>query len=283
MPPLLGVHEREEDVPTERRAQEFPGHAAVRIFAPGVITNPFDLVPKIDRQCAAAWRAGHTAVWSFKPHPRHVAEGRWDTHLTALGTHLREHRRDKPTIVVIWHEPERDLGTYFDTPEAFVRMFNTVHRQLTAAYPRLTTCHAALNYAYRDGGFDDAMARRWRTSARLKGIDAYSGRSFPLKTILPELSGYQRWRRCVVRNSRRWAAIERGWTCPETSCRQRAQTIEREFDWLSVQDIPPEVYMIWGSTGVEGDLGLALDPLARAAVAAGFTRLAATGTVQGLR
>jgi hypothetical protein len=270
---LLGVHESDRSV--AERAAEFPGHGATRIFHPGV-RDPEDLVACIERECGETWAAAQTAIWSFKPRPARVADGSWRPPVEDLARHLRAHRHTKPTIIVVWHEPENDIGNAFAAPEDFVHMFNTVHIWMRRIYRQAPTCHAALGYAYRDGGMDDHTARRWRTRARIKALDAYSGRSFPLATTLPDLSGYRRWRRIIVADNPRWAITERGWTCPAEHSATRAATIEREFAWLAAEQVPPQVYLIWASAGREADPGLRLDAPARRAVAAGFAHLADT-------
>jgi hypothetical protein len=276
MPVLLGVHEK--TTTSAERGLQYPGHAAARIFSANVLTEPDDLTERITRQCGEAWRSGHTAVWSFKPAPARVFDGTWKQPVQQLARYLYAYRDVCPTIVTIWHEPENDIPRWFATPEEFVTMFNTVHVWLTAIHPDLITCHAAMAYAYRDSGLmDDTQAARWRTLARLNSIDAYSGRSFPLTTILPELSGYARWRRKVDRYSAQWGVTERGWTCPPIGSADRARTIAREFRWLTHQARPPQLYLIWGSSGSEGDEGLALDAAAQTAVRDGF-RLLATQT-----
>ena len=268
---VLGVHDTLTD--SARRAADYPGHRATREFLPGV-RAPQDLIGMIDRMCADTWRNGHTAGWSFKPDPRHVADGTWRRPIQDLGAHLYEHRGDRPTLVVIWHEPENDIGAHFDSPEHFVTTFNTVHGWLTDGRRRqILTCHAALGYAYRDGAMTDAEARRWRTRAHVHAVDAYSGRTFPLAAILPEHTGYRRWRRELVAG-RRWAVTERGWTCRAPGDGAvRVAAINREFRWLGQQERPPYLYLIWGSSGRELDPGMMLDPDARRAVADGFARL----------
>lgn len=268
----FGVHET--GTTSAKRAADFPGHTATRIFLPGVQAAPVDLVAKIERQCAPTWETGHVAAWSFKPHPADVADGSWRRPVEDLAAYLREYYETKRTIVIIWHEPENDRS-HFKTPEDFVTMFNTVHKWMRAVWNHTKTCHAAMAYAYRDNkGFDDAYARRWRTHAIMHGVDAYSGRSFPLSATLPEHTGFARWKREVARNSR-WGVIERGWTCAPQYNKKRADTIHREFKWLAGLAQKPDTYLLWNSTGTEADQGLILDPAGRAAVADGFKLLGA--------
>jgi hypothetical protein len=274
MATMLGIHETGST--SARRAADYPGHTATRQFMSGVQAAPVDLVAKIERQCAATWEDGHTAAWSFKPHPADVADGSWRKPVEKLAAYLRDNRKTKRAIVIIWHEPENELHGYFKTPEDFVAMFNTVHGWIKTVYPAAKTCHAALAYAYRDGrgGFSDKDARRWRTHATVHGVDVYSGRSFPLETILPDHPGFARWHREVARNSR-WGVIERGWTCAPKDNAKRAATIAREFAWMADISNPPDTYIVWNSTGNENDAGLILDPAGRKAVSSGFKQLGA--------
>jgi hypothetical protein len=273
----LGVHETETT--SAKRAAAFPGHTATRIFVPGVQSKPFDLVTRIERQCGPTWADGHIAAWSIKPHPKTVADGGWRKPFEDLAAYLKDNYKGKRTIVIIWHEPENDLHATFKTPEDFTRMFNTVDGWMRKTWSGTKTCHAALAYAYRDKrGFTDADARRWRTNAKVHGVDVYSGRSFPLSAILPEHTGFARWAREVARIDQggRWAVTERGWTCSKQYNKKRADTIRREFQWLATQKNQPDTYLLWNSTGTENDAGLILDPAGRQAVADGFKLLGAS-------
>lgn len=268
----LGVHEI--DTSSAKRAADYPGHTTTRIFLPGVQQAPVNLVDKIEKQCGSTWADGGIAAWSFKPHPEDVADGSWKRSVQDLAAFLKTNYKTKRTILVIWHEPEND-SKYFPTPEHYVRMFNAVDKWMRDVWTGVKTCHAAMAYAYRDGkgGFTDDQARRWRTTAKVHGVDAYSGRSFPLTNILPEHSGFARWRRCVAGDSR-WGVIERGWTCQPKDNPVRAATIKREFDWLAKEPLQPDTYIVWNSTGTENDAGLRLDATGRAALVKGFQGLA---------
>lgn len=276
MATMLGVHEK--DTGSGDRAAAFPGHCATRDFEPGVLASPVDLVKKIKAECADTWAAGHTAVWSFKPHPAKVADGSWRKPVQDLATWLLKHKDDCPTIIIIWHEPENDVPKFFRNAAAFVQMFNTVYEWLVEIFPGLTIAHAALAYRYRDGGeITDKTAAQWRTKANLHLVDVYSGRTFPLTAILPEHSGFARWFTYVVAGDKRWGAGERGFTATADKSATRAQTIGREFAWLAVQPVKPELYLIWNTAGSEGDKGLILDQAARTAVAEGFRLLIDAG------
>jgi hypothetical protein len=265
---LLGVHQKQQPADT---AHEFAGHRGTRIFLPDVI-HPRDLVRKLKIQCADTWAANQVAVWSFKPHPADVRNGKWRKPVEDLARYLKANPGNK-TAIVIWHEPENDVPLWFKRPEDFVQLFNTVHDWIVAIHPDAWTCHAALAYRYgiKTGGITDGAAKRWRTKARVNTIDAYSGRSFALDQTLPEHPGYQRWRR-IVAPAGPWGVTERGWTCEPKDHPVRAAVIAREFAWLKA--LPPAerpvVYMIWSTSGVEGDPGLILDEHAKTAVRKGF-------------
>lgn len=268
---LLGVHEAAHPDVTGRT---FVGHEATREFMAGVV-SPRSLIEHIKRDLAATWMAGQTGFWSFKPNPDDVASGAWRGPVQDLAM-WAANNPDKPFVLVIWHEPEND----FDTPEAFVDLFNDVHDWVKAINPDLLTCHAALTYRYVDKFITEKDAPRWKTKADLNCADTYSGRTYPLDKILPDLPNFMRWFKHVA--GKRWGLTERGWTItprkqdPEGIDRSavRADSIQREFAWLAMQPTPPEVYLVWATVGTEKDQGLLLDARAKAAVAAGFLLLA---------
>lgn len=274
---LFGVHENIDPAVTVRRV----GGNATRVFSSGVL-DPRDLVKEAGLRCGATWAAGQTAVWSFKPNPGAVASGAWRPYVEALGSYLHANP-GKQTVIVIWHEPENDVPKWFDSPEAFVRMFNTVAGWLRGKHPSVVVAHAALAYRYGDNrGITDAIAPRWRTSADVHCVDIYSGRSNPLDTILPELSSYRRWRKFVARDSR-WGVTERGWTVAGKGGNNalRAATMAREAAWLqSLGADAPEIYLLWNTGGTEGDPGLVLCPQGEKVAKAMTTQLAATAAAR---
>jgi hypothetical protein len=274
---LFGIHENQAPADTAART----GGTTTRAFTNGVIA-PKDLIKVIINACAPAWQADQTAVWSFKPDPRFVRSGQWRGPIEALGRWLKAHPQNK-TVVVIWHEPENDVPEYFADADAFVRMFNTVAGWLRGVHPQVTICHAALGYRYADkvpGGITDATAGRWRTTADLHCIDIYSGRSNPLGKILPELSGFRRWRQYVAPYT--WGVTERGFaaaTRDRAASDERVATIAREADWL-VGNLPV-MYLLWNTEGTEGDPKLVFDAPAERAATALLARLATAGAGTG--
>lgn len=192
---LTGVH---QDAKPAALAKLYPGMNATREFTPNVI-SPGDLVKKMTAVCADTWAAGMTAVWSFKPDPQAVAAGAFVKPLQAAASYLRANP-DKRTYVCIWHEPQND-DDYFARPEDFTRLFNSCHDALKAAHPGVTTVQSDLGYRFADrvkGGISDADAPRWRSRADILCGDFYSGRSFPLGQILPEMSAFRRWHTYLV-------------------------------------------------------------------------------------
>lgn len=256
---LFGVHENIDPAATVARV----GGNATRVFTPGVIA-PRDLIKETTAKCGPTWAAGQTAVWSLKPDPASVANSAWRRPVEDLADFLRDNPAKK-TLVVIWHEPENDTGS-FARPEDFVRLFDTFAGWLRGKNPQVLTAHAALAYRYGDNiDITDAVAPRWRTSADIHCADVYSGRSNPLDTTLPELSAYRRWRTLVARDSR-WGITERGWTISTTGKNagtpaQRVNAMTREAAWL--QALPaaaqPDIYLLWNTGGTENDGGLVFD------------------------
>jgi hypothetical protein len=271
---LLGVHQKK---PPPETAREFAGARGTRIFVANVV-KPMDLVKKLKIQCKDTWDAGQVAVWSFKPNPADVKSGAWRKPVEDLARYIKAHPEQK-TAVIIWHEPENDMPKWFRTPEDFVKLFNTVAGWMTAVHKDIWTCHAALGYKYgvpvKNGGFDDKMAKRWRTKARINTIDAYSGRTWPVDQILPEHPGYVRWRKCVAPTGD-WGVTERGWTAKRKDFPLRSRTMDREFAWLKKLPEParPVVYLVWATEGAENDPGLLLEEKGRASVKRGFKDVA---------
>lgn len=251
---LAGIHENEHPAATARRA----GGNATRDFTANVIT-PGDLVKRVKTVCGPAWAAGQTAVWSFKPSPPEVKSGAWKAPVQALANYLKAHP-DLKIVVIIWHEPENDTPKWFRRPDDFVSLFERCAEWFRAVCPDMVLVHAALGYRYATGTKDitDATARQWRTSANVHCLDIYSGRSNPLATIAPELSGYTRWRQYVAGDDP-WGFTERGWAADPGDYPLRAATIDRESAWLASLAVKPRIYLVWSTEGTEKDDKLILD------------------------
>lgn len=282
---LAGVHEQYQgtvDVTTpEATLQRFPETAVTREFNANPIT-PQNIVPKLKNLCQAVWDAGLVAVVSFKLTPTDVYNGKWKPFIQSAAAWLKDNGHDDDTIFVIWHEPENDVPKWFTGPAQFTLYFNIVHDWLKSAAPSLLTAHAALGYRYADKNMgtstnpnmqpidiDDEEAALWgNTRADIKCIDIYSGRSFPLATILPELTGFKRWLAYTVGSSD-YGVTERGWmadTAQEYA--DREATIRREADWL--RNTPDgrrcKLWIGWLTRGTENDATLKPDSKMSAAV-----------------
>jgi hypothetical protein len=271
---LAGVHEQYQgtvDVTTpEHTLERYPKTAVTREFANGVITLQ-NIVPKLINLCQNVWDAGLTAAVSFKFSVADVLSGAWKPYIQSAAAWLRDNGHDDDTIFIIWHEPENDVPKYFTGAVQFVQYFNTVHDWVKAIAPSLLTAHAALGYRYADGiDIDDTKAAIWgKTKADIKGIDIYSGRSFPLGTILAELTGFKRWVTYVVGATASYAVFERG-LMADTAAEYdlRATIIRREADWLRSDPVGKrcKVYIMWLTSGTENDVTLKPDAKMKDAV-----------------
>ena len=205
--------------------------------------------------CKAAWSKGLIVTWSVKLDVSSVMSGAWQPYLEQLASWIGSSGYNEEFIFVIWHEPENDFK-----PDDYVAYFNKVHDTLKAINPGLITCHAALGYRY-DKIIKDDEAPKWRTKADINAIDIYSGRSFPLTAILPELNGFNKWFKHVVGDSQ-WAMRERGFIANNGMDEaNRAFTMKREADWLATQVAGKRLVwaVLWDTDGTEHDPGLLLD------------------------
>lgn len=282
---LAGVHEQYQGssaTTPEATLQRFPKTAVTREFAASPI-KPQSIVAKLKNLCQEVWDAGLVAAVSFKLTPDEVFNGQWKPYLQAAAAWLKDNGHEADTIFIIWHEPENDVPKWFTGAAQFALYFNKVHDWLKSAAPNLLTCHAALGYQYADKNMgtsskpdmqpiniDDEEAVAWgKTKADIKCIDIYSGRSFPLGTILPELTGFKRWLTHTVGGTATYGVTERGWMA-DTAAEYdlRATTVMREADWL--RDTPDgrrcKLYIAWLTEGTENDPTLKPDSKMAAAV-----------------
>lgn len=271
---LFGVHEETDHTNPTATVTRLGGNAT-RVFTGGTLA-PQSLIAKIEAVSLPSWKAGLTAVWSFKPGTGDVFNGKWRAPVEELADYLKAHP-DRKTVVIPWHEPENDDKSFPRGGVDFVRMFELVAGWMRGRHPKVVLAHAALAYRYARQ-LDDKQAATWRTSADVHCADVYSGRSFPLTAILPEHPGYQRWRRCVARDSA-WGITERGWTIDAPGEQAvRAASMAREAAWLAGQRDQPEWYLLWNTGGTEGDKGLKFDSGAER-VASTITRQYATTAI----
>ncbi len=259
----LGVHENYQGPLARSVAQTvaaFPLAEVTREFEAGIL-EPQSLVTRIERRCGPVWAAGKTAVWSFKPNAAMVLSGAWQPYITALGRYLAAEGRADKTDVVIWHEPENDMGA-----EQFVTLFNTVHDWLKAASGGVVvTSHAALGWRYRNWTVEQAS--HWVTRADIHSIDLYSGRSFPLAMTCQTSVAFQVWKESRPAGTR-WGVSERGWIADPTGTAQRVAAIDAEAEWLRALPVAeqPDFYIVWNTPGVENDPKIVLDAGGVAAV-----------------
>lgn len=282
---LAGVHEQYQgsDATTPAETLErFPQAVITREFQASPI-GPQNIVPKLKSLCQDVWDAGLVAAVSFKFTPADVLSGAWKPYIQSAVAWLRDNGYGDKTLFIIWHEPENDVPKWFRNAEDFVVYFNKVHDWVKAIDPNLLTVHAALGYRYADKNMgtvsnpnmqpidiDDARAKVWgRTKADIKCIDIYSGRSFPLKTILPELTGFMRWVTFTVGDTAKYGVTERGWMADTSQeYTDRAATVMREGDWLRGTELGRRciVWIAWLTAGTENDLTLKPDSKMASAV-----------------
>lgn len=283
---LAGVHEQyqgELDRTTPAATlQRYPLTAVTREFNANPIV-PQSLVPKLKNLCEAVWAVGLVPVVSFKLSVAEVLNGKWKPYVQAAAQWLKDNGHATDTILCIWHEPENDIPKHFKGAVQFVQYFNTVHDWIKAVAPELLTMHAAVTYRYADKNMgttakpnmqpidiDNETAVVWgKTKADIKAADCYSGRSFPLGTILPELSGFKRWLTYTVGSTATYGIAERGWMADTASeYTLRADTIMREADWLRTDPVGRRcaLYIVWLTVGNEADPSLKPDSKMAAAV-----------------
>jgi hypothetical protein len=272
----IGIHENYQGVTATtfaKTASRFPLVNATREFEGGVLI-PQDLVKRVVARCQMVWDAGKTAVWSFKPNPADVTSSAWKPYVIKLGQYIKDNHLQDKVVIVVWHEPENDVPTYFKNSAAFVALFNTVHEWLMSVDPTIVTSHAALGYYYRN--ITGAQAREWVTKATVQSIDFYSGRSFPLAMTLGAAPAFKVWKASRPAGSP-WGVSERGWIATAELSDDRARAIRAESDWFA--GLPrtdyPVFYVVWNTEGVENDPTIILDAAGAAAINTMFGRLTA--------
>lgn len=263
---LAGVHEQYQG-PTkttpEQTLQRYPKAAVTREFAANVL-KPSNLIPKLKSLCEKVWAEDLVCAISFKFSVNEVYNRQWMPYLQQAADWLKTSGHTDKTIFIIWHEPENDFAGggkrtgYFKDARDFVGYFNMVHDALKSVNPGLLTCYAGLGYAFRDKGEVSAEQAKQlaKVKADIKALDIYSGRSFPLGTTLPELSGFRNWLTNVVGPEGTYAITERGWMADTpTEFELRANTIKREADWLRNDPDGKRcvIYIPWLTEGTEND------------------------------
>lgn len=261
---LVGIHQKYSGkgaTTLDKTLETYPLTEITCEFKGPDILKPQNLIPFVMRSCKDMWDRDLIVTWSVKLDVASVLSGQWRPYLEQLADYVNSMVANEHFIFVPWHEPEND----FATPEQWVKYFNTIHDTVKAINPNLKTCHAALGYRYADNGgrnkITDATAARWRTKADINAVDLYSGRSFPLTSILPELSGFKRWLKFVVQDDA-WAVRERGFVAKTGQDEQdRARTMRREANWLTTSPEGERCLwvILWDTSGTEDDEGLLFD------------------------
>ncbi len=236
----------------------YPGTVFTREFIPGVLSGPRSLIAATDKLCRPSWSAGLTPMFSFKLDRDQVAAGQWDSVLAELAQWLGQ---QPDAYVIPWHEPEDDM-----TGAQFAAFFNRVADRMRTANPFVRMVYASMAYQWapkKDGG---SIAGRTYTPADWRAADAdfvaadvYSGRSFPLRAILPEHPGFARWMAEIV-GDRTYMVTERGFETG-TDHQLRAEQIDRETDWLLTDPVGQRctAWLYWNTGGTESSSSLVLD------------------------
>lgn len=276
---MVGIHEQYQGSKATtfaRTAQSFPRTEVTREFEAGVIA-PQDLITRMVARCTQTWNGGGVAVWSFKPNPPDVANGKWKPYIQALARYIKDQQLERKVIICIWHEPENDVPKWFKNASEFVRLFNTVQSWLFEVNPEITTTHAALGYWYRNVSVSQAAT--WVTKCTIHSIDIYSGRSFPLGMTLANSKAFATWEESRPKGAR-WGVSERGWIADESRSEERTASIKAEADYLVSLDLVsrPDFYIVWNTEGTENDPTIILDAAGRDAVNEMFDRLSTAVT-----
>lgn len=271
-----GVH---TDLPPDAIFERVPGASVTRHFIrgpepDGLLEPGYDLISEIDEVCQDTWDAEGLPVVSFKLRPEDVLEGLWDVELAGVAEYLR---RTPPAPLIPHHEPEDDYKT---EPEAieFVRSFNYIRTHIHAVNINLPVAYCAMGYQWRPGSTTTAHSHVWRqVDADLYLCDVYSGNSFDPTLILPDHPGFARWKSEVIDRhpGRAWGVGERGILAGPT----RADTIDRETDWLLGPGASCKFYLWWNTPGTEGEEGWPIDPEEHPEEAAAMRRLVAATVV----
>lgn len=250
----FGVHEK--CAPADTMAA-YPGALHTREFftTSGEIRPGTDLIAMLHQTADPTWQVNGTPVVSLKFKPADVTAGLWDAPCRKLGAELA---RCPKCYVIFYHEPEDNyLGN------VMAPTFNRVRANLKLGHDSLPVCYCAGSYSWRPGDLTDrrrtADVVSWQSiQADLYLCDVYSGNSFPSNAILPEHSGFARWKQEIVDPfpGRKWGIGERGWMAGPG----RVATMQRELDWLlGLNDPNFQMYLLWNTPGAEGQDGWVFD------------------------
>lgn len=276
----VGVHEE----PTtggrsvERAQRAFPKTNLSRAFVNNIITS--DFVRKVQAALKPHLTETDSRIYlSMKTDPRLTARGGYTRAYGNVARYLCNEGLCGRVRLIAWHEPEDNF-----TGKLYQKYFTQVQGSVRDACADLMVGTAANSFHWGSKwndknksvkGTTDAP-EEWFVPADFKGLDIYSGRSYPLATILPELEAFTRWHYHNVGDGK-FAINERGWATPsksepEVQYELRAETIAREFEWLKNDPVGQRCtdYQYWNSSGREKDESLMLDPLGEEALSQGI-------------
>ncbi|MBB5868414.1 hypothetical protein F4553_001793 [Allocatelliglobosispora scoriae] len=162
--------------------------------------------------------------------------------------------------------------------KVYAALFDRVYDVMKAAASSVKVGTAAMGYQWAPKKNDPNHSIAGHTdhpddwhvkTADFLGVDAYSGQSFPLATILPEHPGVTRWLQHIVPAHGEYALIERGFKATGSTERlERAKQIAREADWLlTTEGRRCTTYIYWDTPGQESDAALVLGDVGEAALA----------------
>jgi hypothetical protein len=257
----VGVHD--VLIPLAAKSR-YPGVGLTREFAPGgVLNTPGSLITRYVTACGAALAAGLSPIFSVKLDRAQVAAGQWDKPVHDLAQYMASRRGANK--LAFWQEPENDM------PAAdYVAMFNRLATHAKSAYADLQVVYPAMAYQWAPNAHRTASVEgktdnpdAWAAvQADIFAIDVYSGKSFPVHTILPDHPGFRRWQDTLVKG-RPYMVAERGFIATAADWPVRAQAIAREAEWLASTDEGRRCtgYVYWNTTGTENNPLLPLDVL----------------------
>lgn len=279
----VGVHEEPTTGGrTVARAQKaFPRSNMSRAFVNNVIYS--DFVRKVQGALKPHLTATDSRIYlSIKTDQSVTAKGGYRKPYGNIARYLCQHSLCTRVRLIAWHEPEDNF-----TGKLYQKYFNNVQGAMNDVCPHIMVGTASNSFHWTPKWNDKNKSVKgstdapedWFVNAAFKGLDIYSGRSYPLATILPELDAFNRWHFHNVGDGE-FVINERGWATPsknepETQYELRAETILREFDWLVNDPVGQKCtdYQYWNSSGKEKDEGLVLDPIGEEALRQGIALL----------
>lgn len=282
---FIGVHEE----PTtggrtvERAALDFPNTNMSRAFVPNLVTR--DFVAKVEAALKPHrfTNGPDSRIYlSLKTDQQITARGGYRKPYQSIADYLCEEGLCERVYIIPWHEPEDNFtGTVYS--DYFTNVRTAIKGKCSAI--KVGTASNSYHWGFHWKNKNVSVAGKtdrpdeWRVETDFKGLDIYSGRTYKLELILPELEAFNRWH-TLYADEGEFVINERGFatpskTAPEVQYELRAETITREFDWLKNDPTGQlcTAYQYWNSSGREKDEGLVLDPLGEEALRAGILSL----------